>query len=133
MNTSWIQKFAFGAAIGVGLMIAVPAKAVEPVKETERLEALAKSADTAAEHAYVAKQYRLRSEALEAKAVEHEKKAAGLKAAPRSPMAHKWPAMSAKPWEKEQKLAMQSRRASQEALILANRHIRLSVETQAAE
>lgn len=133
MTANWIRTFSLCATLGAVLAMSMPAAAVEPVVDAQRLETLAKSADTQAEHAYVAKQYRLRSEALETKAIEHEKKAAELKAAPRSPMAYKWPAMANKPWEKEQKLAMQARRASQEALALANRHIRLSVETLAAE
>lgn len=100
--------------------------------DSTRLEAMAEAAECAAEHGEVAKHYRLRSEQLEAKAVRHEEKAAALEARPKGPMHHKWPAMAQKPWTKERDLAVQARRAANEAQMLANKHVQLGMENIAA-
>lgn len=97
-----------------------------------KLEQLAEAAQCAAEHGDVARQYRLRAEHLEAKAVKHEEKAAELEARPKRPMQAKWPAMARKPWVKEREMAVQARRAAKEAQQLADRHVRLGVETLTA-
>lgn len=138
MKSNRLRSTIIAATVTVAVsVLALPVRAAEPVDratmETHRLEALSKDAKTAAQHAAVARQYRLRAEALEAKAVQHEAGARKLKALPRPGMAYKWPAMTARPWEKDEKLARESRQAAQEAYAVADRHLRLSVEAQAAE
>ncbi|MCW5966359.1 MAG: hypothetical protein KIT83_20145 [Bryobacterales bacterium] len=96
--------------------------------DTSALERMAESAQCAAEHAEVARGYRLRAEQLEAKAVKHEKNATELEARPKGPMHHKWPAMAQKPWAKERDMAMQARRAANESQLLADKHLRLGME-----
>ena len=84
-----------------------------------------------AEHAKLAKEYRLRAESFEAQAKKHEAEARKLHARPRSPIAHKWPAMSPEPWVKERQLAMEARRAAKESMEIADNHMRASVEALA--
>ncbi len=96
--------------------------------DSSALERMAESAQCAAEHAEVARGYRMRAEQLEAKAVKHEEKAKELEARPKGPMHHKWPAMAQKPWSKERDLAMQARRAAKESQLLADKHLRLGME-----
>jgi hypothetical protein len=93
-----------------------------------KIEQLAKNAFTAAEHAEVARQYRIRAESFEAKALMHEEEARKLAKQPLPPMAYKWPAMVQRPAEKESLLAMQARRAARESYELADNHIRRAVE-----
>lgn len=121
------------------LTFSIPATAKSSVTTEERpfatnakLEQMAEAAQCAAEHGEVAKQYRLRAETLDAKANEHERKAAELEKKPKGPMHSKWPAMASKPWVKERDLALQTRRAAKEAQQLADRHVRLGVETLSA-
>jgi hypothetical protein len=108
-----------------------PVYAADPVMEVAKLERMAESAQTASEHVEVSKQYRLRAEQFEEKADKHETEAQKLEKQPRSPISHKWPAMSRKPWVKERQLAMHARRAAKESLALADRHLQLSVEALA--
>jgi hypothetical protein len=104
-------------------------------KPAEDLQALAKSAVTPRQHEEVAKRYRDRAVEFTAKAEAHEKKAASLMRQPAPPISHKWPAMQPKPWEKERQLAMQARRAAEEASQLAARHYQLAgqAETKPAD
>lgn len=104
------------------------AAAAEPVSETAKLHRMAKEANTAADHAQVAKLFRLQGEAMEAKAAAHEKKAKEFEARPKSPLAHKWPAMAPQQGREERALALQARRAAQESFDLAAKHIQLAVE-----
>jgi hypothetical protein len=129
----WMPK-TLTMALAAALLLAFPpaSTAAEPVDEA-KLEAMARDAKTPAEHAKVAKQYRLRAEAFETNAKKHEEEARKLQAQPRSPLELKWPAMARKPWERETQLAMQARRAAQEAYAVADKHIRLAVEAQLAE
>lgn len=106
--------------------------ASDALNSTAKLEQMAEAAQCAVEHGEVAKQYRLRAEQLEARAVKHEKRAAELEAKPKGPMHAKWPAMARKPWVKERELAIQARRAAKESKQLAERHVQLSVETLTA-
>lgn len=104
-------------------------RASEPTNSTAALEAMAKAADSPKEHAQVAKQYRLRAEALEAKAVKHEENANQMRKNTNA-MAHKWPAMVNNGWQKESQLAVQARRAAQECNAIAAKHVGLAVEGQ---
>jgi flagellar motor protein MotB len=129
----WMPKTLTMALAAALLMAFSPAlTAAEPVDEA-KLEAMARDAKSPADHAKVAKQYRLRAEAFEAKANKHEEEARKLQAQPRSPLEMKWPAMARKPWEREAQLAIEARRAAGEAYAAADKHIRLAVETQLAE
>jgi hypothetical protein len=84
---------------------------------------MAKNATTPAAHSEVARGYRDWANTLEAKAVKHESNAERLAGDTRyNPMRHKWPAMAAAPAERERRLAMQARRAANEARALALKH-----------
>jgi hypothetical protein len=125
-----ISKLALSAMAVAGLMVMPAAMSgSEPVKESAALEALAKKADTPKEHANVAKQYRLRAEALEAKAAEHEANAKKMRNNTNA-MSHKWPAMVNNGWQRESQLAVQARRAAQECYAIAAKHVSLAVESQ---
>ncbi len=97
------------------------------------LKDLAAAASTPAEHAKVAKQYRAHAGQLEEKAQKHEAEARRLEAMPRPAIEHKWPAMGRQPWIEERKLAMQARRAANEARAIAEKHVWLTVETLAGQ
>jgi len=116
------------AALILATAGASTAAAAEPVSETAKLHRMAKEANTPADHAKVAKLFRLQGEAMEAKAVEHEKKAKEYDARPKSPLAHKWPAMAPQQGREQRALAVQARRAAQESFDLAAKHIQLAVE-----
>lgn len=104
------------------------AAAAEPVSEMAKLHRMAQEATTSADHAKVAKLFRLQGEAMEAKASTHEKNAKEFEARPKSPLAHKWPAMAPRQGREERALAVQARRAAQESFDLAAKHIQLAVE-----
>jgi hypothetical protein len=131
MVKRWI-RILMGASLGL-VLLAVPAAAVEPAPDATKLEAMAREAQTAPEHAEVARQYRLRAESLEAKAEEHEAAVRKIANRPVIGLEGKWPAMVRKPGERQRQLAMQARRGAREAYALADRHLRLAVETGFAE
>jgi hypothetical protein len=108
---------------GLAMIGSLPLAAVEAGK----LELMAKSASTPAEHVEVAKLYRHRANDLTAQADRHEAKAKELDSR-RTPMASKWPAMSNQSWVKERQLAVQARRQASEARQAADLHLRYSVE-----
>ena len=113
----------------VAAVLAVaPIPGATPMVERGKLEKMAENANTAKEHVAVAKQYRLQAEEFERKASKHEAEARKLQTSPSNPIAHKWPAMAGRPWEKERQLAMEARRAAAECLEASDRHMRLSVE-----
>lgn len=105
--------------------------ASEPNQEIseKKLAAMAISAKTEAEHSAVARQYDSRADAFEAKAKRHDAEADKLaNQKVYNPMMHKWPALAQAPAEKQRRLAMEARRAAQEARDLAGKH-RESLET----
>ena len=128
-------KTSLAALAAAALLVLLPATAVAkgPAVEPEKLEKLAAKASTPAEHATVAKQYRLRAEALDATAEKHEAEARKLSNGPANPMAAKWPAMAGRSAQTERQLAVQARRAAQECYARADHHLRLAVEAQLAE
>jgi hypothetical protein len=111
------------------VLFSAPSFAAEPALDATRIERMSKEASTPEQHAAVAKQYRLRAEMFEAKAQQHEAESKKLQRNP-SPMAAKWPAMSRNSAERENRLAMEARRAAQECYGRADHHIRLAVEKQ---
>ncbi len=108
-----IAKLTIGTVMAIGL-----------ISGAERIDA-----NTPKEHAQVAKTYRLRAEAQEAKAAEHEANAKKMRNS-HNAMAHKWPAMVNNGWQRESQLAVQARRAAQESRAIAERHLSLAVESQ---
>ena len=110
--------------------VVLPITGAEPVVEASKLSALARDAQTPAEHAAVAKQYRLRAESFEAQAAEYEQSAKRRQQAA-GPMIHKWPAMAPPAVQKDKQKAVEARRAARESRELAERHLRDSVESLA--
>lgn len=99
-----------------------------------KLQTLAKSANTPAEHAVVAKAYSEWAAELDAKAKKHEAEAEKLANSPNyNPMRHKWPAMVQGPIDREKRLAMAARRAANEARETAAKHSSLSGGKVAAD
>jgi hypothetical protein len=108
--------------------------AAEPMIDRTQLDTIAKAAKTPADHAKVAKQFRLRAEEWDAKAEKHEAAVRSLQARPKSAMEHKWPAMANnKPLEKERQLAIEARRSAVELNARAEFHYRASIESQYAD
>jgi hypothetical protein len=103
----------------------------EPMVDRGNLEAVAKAAKTPADHAKVAKQYRLRAEEWKTKAEKHEADVKRLKARHKSAMEYKWPAMANnQSLEKARQMAVEARRAALESNELAEYHYRASIESQ---
>ena len=98
----------------------------------EQLQAMAAKANTAASHAAVARQYRGYAEALNAKAVSHEKDVADLTRAAGASI-HKWPGSASGALQKAKTSAVEARKEAREASALADHHIRLAVEAQASD
>ena len=116
-------------ALGVMLGLTVPAgTAAERVLEAKDIDAIAKTADSPADHAQVAKQYLTRAEALEAKADKLERELRSS-ASNRSAMDQKWPALMNGMREKKEQNVVQARRAANESRELAQHHSRLAGRT----
>jgi hypothetical protein len=111
------------------VMLASPVSA-QSKATLEELKVAAAKANTPSQHAAVAKQYRLQSEAFEAQAVEFEKSAKrGVEIM--GAQAHKWPGMIPQGVQNDKAKAVEARRAAKETKQLADQHIRLAVEAQA--
>lgn len=128
MKIGHMKTWVSGIALA-GFLLAMPATA-QTLAALESIHSTARNATTAAEHAAVAKQYRLHSEALDAQAAAHEKNVKDLTRAAGA-MMHKWPAMAPAKLQKERTKAVETRRAARESASLAERHARLAVEAQA--
>jgi hypothetical protein len=118
-------------AVAVFAAVLAPGQSAVRSSDSADLQAMSKSAVTAKQHEEVAKQYKDRAAEFAKKAEKHEKKAADLMAQPAPPIAHKWPAMQPKPWEKERQLAMQARRAAEESAQLSARHTQMAAQADA--
>lgn len=116
-------------ALALGCLVALPVCAQSKFT-TEALHARAATARTTAQHAAVAKEFRLQAESLGQKAAAHEKEAEQLMRSA-GPMVHKWPAMAPRKLQEEKALAVQARRQEREARKLADHHLRMAVEAQA--
>jgi len=104
----------------------------DTIASATQLAALARDARTAAQHADVARRYRLQADALDARAAEHAARASALvRTAPG--IAHKWPAMAPRALSQAKQDAIEARRAARESRELASRHHAIAVETLAAE
>jgi len=122
----------FCTAAGAVVLLAAPGIAADSLIAPETLQTLEREADTPAEHATIAKQYRLRAESFETQAIKHEAKVRQYTNAA-GPMVHKWPAMAPRALQKEKELAVEARRAARENRELAQRHMGLSVEALAQD
>lgn len=110
------------------------ATAAEPLVEPANLQALSKAARTPADHAKVARQFRLQAEQYEAKAARHDAEVRALQNRWKAPLAHKWPAMANHPQlDQHRSQAIEARRAANECRQQAERHYQASIEKQYAE
>jgi hypothetical protein len=114
---------------GAAMMLAAVLAMAQDRASLEPIHERAAGANTAAEHASVAREYRLQSEAFAEKARAHEKEAAQLTKAAGA-MAYKWPAMTSRRLHEAKAAAVEARRAQREAKERADHHIRLAVEAQ---
>jgi hypothetical protein len=122
------MRTTFVILVASTILAVAPVAASNAMVKRDKLEKMAETAKTPKDHVAVAKQYRLQAQQFEQKAVEHETTARKLQSSPHSPMSQKWPAMATQPWVKERQLAMEARRAAEECLEAADRHMLLSVE-----
>lgn len=127
MTRNW-TKLILGIAATAALAIQ-PAWSAERV-EKEQLQSMAREASTAADHAAVARQYRLHAESHQAQAEALEARVNEM-AESRRAMSKKWPAMTSQSYNNAKRDAIEARRAAQENLALAHHHIRMTVEAQA--
>lgn len=95
----------------------------------EQTHALAGSARTTAQHATVAKQYRQHADSFGAQASAHEKNVRDLTRASGAATV-KWPGLASGQLQKEKAKALEARRAERETKELADRHLRLAIESQ---
>lgn len=127
MNLTFFRPAMFLAAVAVVSLTGTAGAADRPAALAE----MARVATTSAEHAAVAKSYRIQAEALAEEAVTHERRAA-LLAASAAPIAHKWSAMAPGAFTDAAQKAASVRRAALESQQLAQRHVNLSVEAQSS-
>lgn len=125
MKTGRISKWIATATLA---LLSVPAMA-QSLMALSATHAKAASATTAAQHATVAKEYRLHAESLNAQAAAHEKSVKDLVRA--MPQVQKWPGLASGQLQTEKSKAVETRRAAREAMELADHHMRLAVEAQA--
>jgi hypothetical protein len=112
------------------LILALMTASMTFAANPERLQAMAKAANTTAAHTEVARGYVEFADTLEAKAAKHDREAARLaKAAESNPLRQKWPAMASAAAERESRLATEARRASSEARATAMEHKALAEPT----
>ena len=130
--TGQTRNWMMAAAAGIVMAFSANAQnvSVDRPADLDRVHAMARTANTAASHAAVAKQYRLHADALDAKAAEHEKDAREFTRASGA-IVHKWPGMASGQLQTAKTNAMEARRAARETRALADHHIRLAVEAQA--
>ncbi len=116
-----------GFVVAVALVAAAPSQAQD---QPGQLAALAKEARTPADHAKVAKSYRLQADEFDARAAEYEARVARL-AKHQPGISYKWPAMAPPDITRAKQQAMAARRAARESRALAEQHVHLSVEALA--
>ncbi len=118
------------ALVALTLWMGTPTMAQSNDETPTRLTALAGEARTSAEHAKVAKEYRLQAESFEATAAEYDATVKRLSKNP-SPMTYKWPSMASPDLVQAKQKAVEARRAARESRELADHHLRRSVEALA--
>ena len=120
------NKLAATTMFGVLLALTPAASAAEKTLEPKKIAQLANDAKTSSEHSEVAKQYRQHAVSLEKRAVQFEQEARVQDAGPTRAMEQKWPAMIVNARERKAQMAVQARRAAQEAVTLAEHHDKLA-------
>lgn len=115
------------AALGIFVTLGSASEPTQVPKDKE-LAKMAEKADTASEHATVAKAYRLRAEAFTKIAEMHEEEVARKQNGPKIGMAAKWPSMSRNSLQREKQRAIEARRSARECDELAALHTQLAVE-----
>lgn len=118
------------ALVALTLLMGTATMAQTRNETPTRLAALASEARTSADHAKVAKEYRLQAESFEARAAEHDATVSRLSKNP-PPIAFKWPSMASPDLVHAKQKAVEARRAARESRELADRHLRMSVEALA--
>ena len=122
MKTRYMAQIALGALLAIGS----PAVMAEKTRVDDRqLDRNARTAQTPAEHEAVAREYVTRARALEQKAELIERELRDTRSGPANPMAYKWPAMAGGR-ARQERMAVQTRRAAQESYALAERHSKLA-------
>jgi hypothetical protein len=117
-------------SIAIGTLLAIPgAFADERVPDIKEITQMAKSADTPAEHERVARSYVLHARALEFKAEKLEREVQAQRTGPTRGMEQKWPGLIKTKRQRNEQLAMQTRRAAEESLRLAEYHSKLAGRT----
>ena len=127
MTTRIHELVLAGFALAATLTLAVPTAA-----QSDQLALLKASREASGvrEHADLARRFRLQAEAFDATATAHEAEAARLsRNAPG--IVHKWPSMAPPAMNRARQQAVEARRSALESRVLADRHLRLSVEAQA--
>ena len=132
MKQSKIWAAAMVVCAAVVLSAAPPSSAVP--MDVKKLESMAKSANTPAEHKEVASQYANRAEFFEAKAKQHDAEVERLTNSRNyNPMAAKWPAVASGPVDYHKRAAMQARRAAEESRQMATAHLEKAGQSRASE
>ncbi len=113
--------------IATMLLAGSMAFAAEPNAPT--LEARARAAITASDHADVSRAFRLRAQEMDATAKRHEAEVAKI-GPNRIGVPAKWPGMAVNtPYEKAKRRALEARRAANESRELSAKHAQLATET----
>ena len=129
--THRIRTEVVGLGTALVALLALAAPGFAQSADQAQLMARSREARTVTEHADLARTFRLQAESFEAKAAEREATAA--RQARQAPsIVHKWPAMATGSLNQVKQQAVEARRAAQESRSLAERHLRLAVEAQAA-
>jgi hypothetical protein len=114
-----------GFALLATMSFAVPARAQS---DQVALMAASREARTLNEHADLARRFRLQAEAFDARAAEYEATAARV--ARQTPsMLQKWPARIPPALTNAKQQALDARRSALESRQMADRHLRLAVES----
>ncbi len=126
----FVKRSLFAAIVLSAALSSIPERHLKAgeIQVEDSLLAMSKDATTPAQHAEVAKRFRLHAESLEAKASEHERAATEAARRPLPPIAHKWPAMHRDHTSRARKLAREHRKAAEKARELASYHLSRSVE-----
>src|SRR5688572_9561527 len=103
--------FFSGSCLAALAFVTFAGTAAHAQQTPESLAAMATRASTHAEHATVAKHYRLQVLAFQEEAAAHEKRAAQY-AASAPPIVHKWPSMAPRALGEAKQKAIAARRAA---------------------
>lgn len=129
--TYGIRTKVLGLGTTVVALLALAAPGLAQSADQAQLMARSREARTVSEHADLARHFRLQAESLDARAAERE--AVAARQARQAPsILHKWPSMATGAFTQVKQEALEARRAAQESRGLAERHLRLAVEAQAA-